>query len=873
LRYGFFELQGRSGRYRVLEELGRDDTASFHLASIDGRSFVVVRRQLEERANDPGARNAFRRAQQLALRLPPHPHIALSLDGGERDGDPPFVVEEFVPSESFDSLRQAAEFGRPIPWQAAAAAVAGAAHAYDALYVALRPEMAGNGGISIAPDAISVSYDGIVKITDPAAELRGRRLSAAATYGYGTPELWNQGVRDERGLVFTLAALLWELCTGYRLFQAENERDARALFHAPTIDPLGPSFPGFPAALDQLMQEAFALDPRARPARPRLFGQRIDALVPDGKQQLARHLATHFGKGRQQWSSRLQEHAQEFQGGGPARVESVFPGAPAPAPRPSYDDDDDDARTGFFDASAQQLPPSPYGSPLGDGPPRPPGPANFGDDDEKTGFFDAGARAPTMASPMPPAAGRAPRPATAPMAARPSNFGDDDEKTGFFDPSQNSARPVAPVRAPGAAAERPAPAGFGDDDERTGFFDPSARVAAPPAAPARAVNRTAAMAASVDARPPPPSRPPPQAPSARVLVDDAVPPANPALQQTGFAPRQPSAPAPPAPAPAAPGNDGDIPFYQPSNVAPFPGAPPGFSPGAPFAAPPPPAPAPLPPGFAPPGFPNLDPNAPFVPGAPPGFPNVDPNAPFVPGAPPGFANVDPNAPFVPGAPPGIPAPIPMTGPSAATAVVPAATDPNKRKRELAIFALVVIVALLLGFSALRKRQAAQAAAIAEQKAAEVQAAALLASASAARAAAQVPMPVPTPIPTDTATAATAAPTDTATAPSVATAEPAPTKDPAPTVATPTPTKTTPTPTKTVPTPTPTPTAKVSGSGFVSVLTNPACDSATFDGKGLGACPIFKKSVPAGAHTVRIKTGGTTRSVSVNVEPGQVAIVR
>ena len=61
--------------------------------------------------------------------------------------------------------------------------------------------------------------------------------------------------------------------------------------------------------------------------------------------------------------------------------------------------------------------------------------------------------------------------------------------------------------------------------------------------------------------------------------------------------------------------------------------------------------------------------------------------------------------------------------------------------------------------------------------------------------------------------------------------------------------------------------------MISVICIPACDQVVDNGKPLGASPIFKRSVPVGAHRLRLLSSGYGKTVSVSVVADQLSVVR
>ena len=73
---------------------------------------------------------------------------------------------------------------------------------------------------------------------------------------------------------------------------------------------------------------------------------------------------------------------------------------------------------------------------------------------------------------------------------------------------------------------------------------------------------------------------------------------------------------------------------------------------------------------------------------------------------------------------------------------------------------------------------------------------------------------------------------------------------------------------------PPPPPPVAGSGFLTVMCNPACDDVLFDGRSLGPSPIFKESVAAGRHKLTLKRDpGVVRAVDANIIPDETTFLK
>jgi serine/threonine-protein kinase len=155
-----------------------------------------------------------------------------------------------------------------------------------ALAYAHRP--VADGGVAglvhrdVSPHNILVSFEGEVKLTDfgiarvpGTGGLTGPGM-LKGKLGYMAPEQASDAPVDARADLFALGVVLWETCTGQRLFARDNEvATLRALTGADPVVP--PSFwnEGVPAALDAIVLGTLERDPTRRIATADEVAERL----------------------------------------------------------------------------------------------------------------------------------------------------------------------------------------------------------------------------------------------------------------------------------------------------------------------------------------------------------------------------------------------------------------------------------------------------------------------------------------------------------------------------------------------------------------------------------------------------------------------
>ncbi|MEU9302877.1 serine/threonine-protein kinase [Streptomyces sp. NPDC048269] len=255
------------GRYSLEELLGQGGFGEVWRAE-DSR----VGRQVAVKIGypqSPEETRRFEREASLAGNLA-HPNIATVHDFGrtERAGrSAVFLVMELLQGRS---LAEVLEAGVPpladaLDWAARIADALGAAH---------------DAGIvhrDIKPANVMVTGSGVTKVLDfgiakarggPGTELTATGM-IIGSFPYMAPERWTGGADgvpvDGRADLYALGCVLMELLTGARPFPAREMHELLAQ-HLTTRPPVPSSLQaGLPAALDSLVLDLLAKDPRERP--------------------------------------------------------------------------------------------------------------------------------------------------------------------------------------------------------------------------------------------------------------------------------------------------------------------------------------------------------------------------------------------------------------------------------------------------------------------------------------------------------------------------------------------------------------------------------------------------------------------------------
>jgi predicted ATPase len=299
--------------YEVLEPLGQGGMGLVYKARQKSLDRLVALKFLPpECAQDPVWLARFRREAVTASALN-HPHICTIYDTGEWAGRP-FLSMELIDGRTLETL-----IGQRSPAEELARLVGQAAKALAAAHAA------GIVHRDIKPANLMVRPDGFVKVLDFGL---ARRLPGAGTPGpapgsqatdpgtrvgtllYMSPEQARAEPVGPASDIFSLGLVLYELATGQHPFLADSPFSIlHAIAAQPPVPPARLNLE-VPAALDALILQMLAKDPRLRPT-----AAEVDAALAELTENRA-HLPVHLrpGSGRPPTVGRQQERAALWAG-------------------------------------------------------------------------------------------------------------------------------------------------------------------------------------------------------------------------------------------------------------------------------------------------------------------------------------------------------------------------------------------------------------------------------------------------------------------------------------------------------------------------------------------------------------------------------
>jgi serine/threonine-protein kinase len=244
----------------------------------------AVKRLRPELVHEREIRAMFLEEARLAGRVR-HPNVVAVVDLGE-DEQGPFLVMDYVEGVSAAELIASCR-GEAPPLEVCLRIARDVALGLHAAH-----ELAADDGTplglvhrDVSPQNVLVGFDGVARVTDFGIAKALGRTTATSTgilkgkLAYMAPEQLRFEAPDRRADLFALGVVLFELCTGVRLYKSEGDLDgARRILNEPPPD-LGDHREDAEPELVELLLELLAKDPELRPKTAKDVARRLDAVL------------------------------------------------------------------------------------------------------------------------------------------------------------------------------------------------------------------------------------------------------------------------------------------------------------------------------------------------------------------------------------------------------------------------------------------------------------------------------------------------------------------------------------------------------------------------------------------------------------------
>jgi eukaryotic-like serine/threonine-protein kinase len=282
------------GRYELLHELASGGMATVHVARARGaagfgRLVAIKCCHPHLRADEDFARMFLDEARLVAeLR---HPNVVATLDFGEDDALSLYIVMEYVDGFSVQQLlRMAKNTGAPMP---AAVALRVVIDTLQGLQAAHDHTDSKGSPLNIvhrdvSPQNILLGVDGVARIMDFGIARAESRLSHTrdgnikGKAAYMAPEqhglmMDNPPPLTHRADLYAMGVVLWELLTGKRLFQRENDAQTLAASIRGDYVPATEITPSLAAKIDVVIATALKANPDDRYSNGNAFIEAIES--------------------------------------------------------------------------------------------------------------------------------------------------------------------------------------------------------------------------------------------------------------------------------------------------------------------------------------------------------------------------------------------------------------------------------------------------------------------------------------------------------------------------------------------------------------------------------------------------------------------
>ncbi len=275
------------GRYETVRLLGEGGMGRVYLArQLDLGRQVVVKVMHDHIAADPKFCERFQRETLLMARFQ-HPFAVTLYDASLNDPGGPCIIMEYVRGITLDTLLQRNKRLTPVRvgrLLGQLCEVLQAAHSEGIVHRDLKPANL----MVVDPDTpyehIKVMDFGLAKLLDPvsrqAANITGAEF-AIGTPGYMCPEQAKGEEMDNRGDLYSIGVILFELLTGKLPFHGTSTMEvliAHATEPPPSFMQVGAA-DWVPPAIETVVQACLAKSPAQRPASARDLAERYETAL------------------------------------------------------------------------------------------------------------------------------------------------------------------------------------------------------------------------------------------------------------------------------------------------------------------------------------------------------------------------------------------------------------------------------------------------------------------------------------------------------------------------------------------------------------------------------------------------------------------
>jgi RNA polymerase sigma-70 factor (ECF subfamily) len=275
------EAGRKLGHYQILAPLGSGGMGEVYRARDARLDRDVAVKVLPERLVDSEEALARFEREAKALAALSHPNLVTIFDVGSDQGIT-FAVMEFLTGETLQGClaRGALPLGRVLEIGAALADGLAAAHSHGVIHRDLKPANIFLG----ANGQVKVLDFGLARFASPdpsgaTAEYLTQAGRVMGTVGYMSPEQAKGHIPDERGDIFSLGCVLYEMVTGQPAFPGSSAVEVLAAILRDQPAPMEASEATIPFELRQLVTRCLAKNPADRVQAAHAVASALRSLV------------------------------------------------------------------------------------------------------------------------------------------------------------------------------------------------------------------------------------------------------------------------------------------------------------------------------------------------------------------------------------------------------------------------------------------------------------------------------------------------------------------------------------------------------------------------------------------------------------------
>lgn len=320
-------LNRKFGDYVLLRRLAVGGQSEVFLAyKVGPEDFirpVVIKALPSKFRDDEKYINLFFKEAFISSRFA-HPNVVTVHDAKRIEGEYCLVMDFIAGQTVSDIAQRGFTGGRPLSINQSVQIIADACNGlhYAHNFRDLDDSSYSIVHCDISPQNIMVTYNGVTKVFDfgiahiPGYEDANNSMTVGGKFAYMSPEQLRGEDIDARSDIFSLGIILYELCTGFRLFRRKTQPEViRAICEEPIRRPTEVR-PDLPLFLERCILKALERDPDQRYPTAAAMRDDLHQLLAmmskgDERDELGQYVASLFTQERLSISDTLRQSSQE----------------------------------------------------------------------------------------------------------------------------------------------------------------------------------------------------------------------------------------------------------------------------------------------------------------------------------------------------------------------------------------------------------------------------------------------------------------------------------------------------------------------------------------------------------------------------------